>query len=166
MIIWQKWITRQDLQSNPGILYIFGDNEIRRGLGGQAKEMRGEPNAVGVATLAAPGTFWTENDTRRQCFVIDTDLSRIIPNLLLNQPVIWPADNIGTGLAHLDRLAPTTFAHLLARRNQLWKLRGTDELKSKFSSLHAFHRTAEQTQRMLEHLTCTDARGKLYDYST
>ena len=39
-LIRQAWITRRDLQANPSILYAFGDNEGRWGLGGQAKEIR------------------------------------------------------------------------------------------------------------------------------
>ena len=54
MIIYQKFIYRSDLKANPSVLYLFGDNLQRVGLGGQAKEMRGEPNAVGIATKKAP----------------------------------------------------------------------------------------------------------------
>jgi hypothetical protein len=61
-VLRQKWITRDDLRANPNVLYLFGDNERREGLGGQAKEMRGEPNAIGVRTKASPSkhetAFW------------------------------------------------------------------------------------------------------------
>lgn len=43
-----KYIKRQDLKSNPNTQYLFGDNLKRSGFGGQAKEMRGEPNAIGI----------------------------------------------------------------------------------------------------------------------
>lgn len=52
IVLHQKFIFREDLQANPDVYYLFGDNVERRGLGGQAKEMRGEPNAIGVATKA------------------------------------------------------------------------------------------------------------------
>ena len=35
----EKIIKRDKLKSNPDILYLFGDNLLRKGLGGQAKEM-------------------------------------------------------------------------------------------------------------------------------
>jgi hypothetical protein len=53
-LIFQEWITRKDLRENPDKRYVFGDNVERRGYGGQAKEMRGEPNAIGVVTKWAP----------------------------------------------------------------------------------------------------------------
>jgi hypothetical protein len=44
-IVFRQWITP---------FYVFGDNGRRIGFGGQAKEMRGEPNAIGVATEWVP----------------------------------------------------------------------------------------------------------------
>jgi hypothetical protein len=119
MIIQQYRIYRQDLQANPNLLYVFGDNEQRVGLGGQAKEMRGEPNACGVATLKAPGQFWTEPMTPIQCRVIDADLARVVRHLAGGGHVIWPLEGIGTGLAYLEQSAPSTFRHLQARVAQL-----------------------------------------------
>lgn len=115
-VITQKWITREDLRNNPDVLYVFGDNEERWGLGGQAKEMRGEPNAVGVATLQSPGMAWSEEDALRQCAVVDADMKRLFDHDGL---IIWPADGIGTGLASLTTASPTTFAHIQHRLAEL-----------------------------------------------
>ena len=49
-----KWITREELQRHPELIFVFGDNMLRKGFGGQAKEMRGEPNAVGVPVKWRP----------------------------------------------------------------------------------------------------------------
>lgn len=49
------WITRDMLRKEPEARFVFGDNAYRKGFGGQAKEMRGEPNALGVATKWYPG---------------------------------------------------------------------------------------------------------------
>lgn len=49
-LLFQNTIRRAHLRANPKNLYLFGDNEQRRGLGGLARECRGEPNAVGIAT--------------------------------------------------------------------------------------------------------------------
>tara|TARA_Y100000034_G_scaffold87336_1_gene104761 strand:- start:4060 stop:4287 length:228 start_codon:yes stop_codon:yes gene_type:complete len=54
MIIYQDKIFRGDLIANPNRTYLFGDNFIRKGYGGQAKEMRGEPNAYGIVTKRFP----------------------------------------------------------------------------------------------------------------
>ena len=114
-LVIQSMILRRDLRANPDILYIFGDNEARVGLGGQAGEMRGEPNAIGVATLAAPGRYWRQDDTARQCSVIDKDLRSARAAIVAGRIVVFPADGIGTGIADLRNRAPDTFAHLERR---------------------------------------------------
>ena len=105
--LFQSYITRRDLQVNRKALYIFGDNLERRGRGGQAAEMRGEPNAIGLPTKRSPSQY-----------LIDTDLPEIEreneePLLLIHQhlfkkhgAVIWPLKGIGTGLAELYNHAP------------------------------------------------------------
>jgi hypothetical protein len=123
MILFQKIISRDDLRSNPGVLYVFGDNEIRQGYGGQAGEMRGEPNAVGVATLFAPGRLWREDDAARQKRVIDRDLTRVVRHLLLGRNVVWPRDGIGTGLARLHVASPSTLNHIGTRLQQLVEMK-------------------------------------------
>lgn len=112
LVIKQKLITRADLKANPNLLYIFGDNLERTGFGGQAKEMRGEPNAFGFATKrkAAHGT--------PDCYFMegDPDLADIYSHEVgrlgreLCKPdyiaVVWPIDGIGTGLACLHKYCP------------------------------------------------------------
>jgi hypothetical protein len=109
-LIFQKWITREDLRNNPESVYIFGDNALRFGLRGQAKECRGEPNAVGIITKRAPN-----NDP--ESFMNDADLKRFrlhyleIFNyltlcLIAGKTVVWPEDGVGTGLADLPNKAP------------------------------------------------------------
>ena len=115
----QSRIYRDDLKANPTVLYIFGDNEMRVGYGGQAAEMRDEPNAVGVATLLAPGTYWTAVDVARQNAVIDADLKRVFDHVAKGGHVVYPLDGIGTGLAHLRESAPLTFDHLQKRIAEL-----------------------------------------------
>lgn len=123
-LILQHRIYRADLQANPSALYVFGDNEQRWGLGGQARECRGEPNAVGVATLKAPGEFWNERDVAHQNAVIDADMMPVFEALAAGRLVVFPLDGIGTGLADLERRSPTTFAHLLKRVAELKALGG------------------------------------------
>lgn len=119
MIVFQERYSRKDIQANPDVLYVFGDNEGRFGYGGQAGAARDEPNAIGVATLAAPGRFWSEGDVYRQCRVIDKDIIPLVAHLLRGGVVIWPLDGIGTGLARLSTASPTTFRHMQARLAQL-----------------------------------------------
>lgn len=116
MIIYQKMIYREDCKRNPSVLYLFGDNERRAGMGGQAAEMRGEPNAVGVRTKRAPGResedFWTDKTLDRNCGMIEEDLSRVKSHLRRGGTVIIPTDGIGTNRADMERRCPKTF-HVL-----------------------------------------------------
>ena len=108
----QKWITRDDLKKNPDTIYLFGDNLAGYGLGGQAKAMRGEPNAVGVPTKKLPSTaanaFMSDAEYENNVRAIDAALARIPAGA----PVVIPEDGLGTGLARLDQTAPRTFAYL------------------------------------------------------
>jgi len=111
-VITQKWIKREDLIANREVLYVFGDNERRVGLGGQAKEMRGEPNAIGIATLESPGVFWSDKDYNAHCDSLIMDFAPVWRHLMRNELVVLPEDGVGTGLAQLEKAAPLTFAFL------------------------------------------------------
>jgi len=124
----QSRIYRADLKANPSALYIFSDERQRVGMSGQAGEMRGELNAVGVATKYAPGDSESDfyNDThmhahRRQVVI---DLTRVYERLSLwdTGQIVVPADGIGTGLAELTTRAPELNKWIEYRLNNL----GTD----------------------------------------
>jgi hypothetical protein len=99
------WITRDMLRAAPDERFVFGDNIARVGHGGQAGAMRGEPNAIGVATLYAPGEPY-----RPGCPValeaVVADLRHVAAALHDDRIVYVPRDGIGTGIADLPRHAP------------------------------------------------------------
>ena len=118
-IIRQHRIIRDDLRVNRHVLYLFGDNCERKGHGGQAAAMRGEPNAVGVRTKYGPtmyaGAFFRDSRHEAQCRMIDEDLERVRGHLFLGGIAVVPADGLGTGRAQLEQHAPATFAYLELR---------------------------------------------------
>lgn len=109
-VIYQKIIKREDLIANPNVHYVFGDNIMRRGLGGQAKEMRGEPNAIGVVTKNSPGTynedFFDDKDFEKVTELMSKDLVRIEALLNKSGTIVFPSDGIGTGRGELYLRAP------------------------------------------------------------
>lgn len=113
-LLFQKFVDREDLRRNPDVLYVFGDNCKRVGLGGQARAMRGEPNAVGVATKYSPQYCYGNSpaEVEAQNRTIDVDMKPLFEKLKTGGIVIWPTDGIGTGLANLPRVSPDTFAYL------------------------------------------------------
>jgi hypothetical protein len=115
-IITQKFVSRSDLKNNPNTYYIFGDNLVGKGLGGQAKEMRGEPNALGWVTKKLPthtkDAFMSDKDL--EVFIQHQALTiRTIETLLeRGRVVVFPEDGLGTGLAKLEEGAPACWRHL------------------------------------------------------
>ncbi len=124
MIIYQSRIYRRDLRANPNVLYVFGDNLERVGFGGQAAEMRGEPNAVGVATKNAPGMndddFFSDDEFQRNIVIISTDFDRARAQHRRGDLVVVPADGIGTGLSEMPLRAPRTFEFLCSLKLGGW----------------------------------------------
>ncbi len=105
-----KHITREMLRAEPDTLFVFGDNMARRGLGGQAREMRGEPNAVGIPTKHRPAmddhAFLADEDLPFVRPVIMKAFARLQEHALAGGKIVWPADGIGTGMAELPKRAP------------------------------------------------------------
>lgn len=107
------WVTRDMLRGAPEARFVFGDNRVRLGMGGQAGAMRGEPNAIGVATLHAPGQFYGDNDPLALSAVI-SDLHQVAIGLAEGRVVYVPLDGIGTGIARLPETYPTLHRLIVA----------------------------------------------------
>lgn len=118
IVLKQHRIYRKDIQANPDVLYIFGDNLDRKGFGGQAKEMRGEPNSFGIATKRSI----THNYPDDYFFDAQEDVINIITNEFDHlyayimassyKAVVLPLDGIGTGLSKLPEYAPNLLKYI------------------------------------------------------
>lgn len=120
MIELRKFITRDMLISEPNKLFVFGDNVARRGFGGQAKEMRGEENAVGIATKWRPSNrpedFFYNFQFAAVKHIIDEDFERLFTHC---GDIVWPEDGIGTGLSQLPYRAPIIWTYILQKYQNL-----------------------------------------------
>lgn len=98
-------------------VYIFGDNLMRRGKGGQAI-IRDEPNSYGITTKAKPYSSDESylNDKMFEIIkcVIDLEIE-VIKNLSKDKIIVFPKDGLGTGLAKLPEKAPKIFSYLCKR---------------------------------------------------
>lgn len=123
-VIYQSIILRKDLRTNPQVLYLFGDNEQRKGYGGQAKEMRGENNARGIRTKSAPGynheDHWYDKDFDQKRFLINEDIYHILSQKSLGRIFIIPSDGIGTGRAMMKIKCPKLFDYLQRKLELLY----------------------------------------------
>ena len=109
--IWEH-ITRSDVRAEKDKIFLFGNNLIGWGYGGQAKEMRGEENAVGIPTKKAPSnnpnSFFTDKEFAANIKAIDEAFGKIPPD----KTIVISKAGLGTGLAQLQEKAPNTFAYL------------------------------------------------------
>lgn len=122
-VIFRERVERRDLQLEPNTLFVFGDNELRVGFGGQAVSCRGEPNAVGVATKRAPSrkssAYWSDADYDRCVSVVDADLERVFAHVRAGGCVVIPKAGIGTGRSELPTRAPRIMEHIREKIREL-----------------------------------------------
>lgn len=106
-IILKDLYTIQIVKKNPNTIYVFGDNMMRIGKGGQAI-IRGEPNAFGIVTKKLPtmtsNAFFTDNDFELFKKEVLNDIQKIQDSPL--NDVVFPEGGIGTGLARLPESSP------------------------------------------------------------
>lgn len=107
----------------PDLVFVFGDNEDRVGLGGQAV-IRDGGNSIGIRTKRhpnhSPESFWTDDDYKVNIALINKDISNI--ELLVNNgiPVVFSSNGYGNGLADLPTRAPKTYNYLITRLNEVF----------------------------------------------
>lgn len=104
-----SWITRDMVRAEPEARFVFGDNNLRVGMGGQAGAMRGEPNAIGVVTKRSPDMLpvsFFSDDSRTDRMCLERDLEKVAQALREGRTVYFPTDGIGTGLSQLPTRAP------------------------------------------------------------
>jgi hypothetical protein len=126
LVIHQKMIYRSDIKANPHVLYIFGDNLQRIGHGGQAKEMRGEPNSFGIATKRRVG----HGNPDDYFFDGQTDITGIIDQEFFflreaakeYKAIVIPTDGIGTGLSRMPEFAPLALEYINKKLKELEEL--------------------------------------------
>ena len=106
-------ITRDIVQADRGAVFVFGNNTNAKGVGGQAKAMRGEPNSISIATkqkrkLTVEALF-ADNEaasqtTMRRTGARNTNLAAF-KSVLAGKTAYVPRDGPGAGLFELPRRA-------------------------------------------------------------
>lgn len=123
-IVKLRWISREFVRANRDCIFLFGDNLARKGFGGQATAMRGEPNCVGIPTKKCPSNrddaFFTDAEFEQNKAAIDHAFEVLFHGISkAEQIIVIPADGLGTGRAQLESRAPLTFAYLQKRLEDL-----------------------------------------------
>ncbi len=107
--------TCSDVEANSNYLFVYGDNDIQKGRGGQAI-IRDLPNTIGLPTKKLPNnlpeSFYTDLELEKNKKKIDVAIQRILLQAEFYDGIMLPRDGFGTGLAKLNILAPKTFEYL------------------------------------------------------
>jgi hypothetical protein len=108
-IIYIPHITRKYVRDRPNLLFIFGDNDERRGFGGLAKEVRGESNLVGIRVKRFPSycdtSFYMDMDFFNQSLKIKCDVEEVKTRSKNYDAIVFPSNGIGTGLVDLKKIS-------------------------------------------------------------
>ena len=121
--VYKEWYTVEKCGLEKDALFIFGDNTVRRGTGGQAR-IRNLRNSVGIATKQDPGIFFSDDDLARNITHISKDIEKIEKFLKKGKTVYWPQDGIGTGLSNMKEKCPQTFIILVLMIKSLFERYG------------------------------------------
>jgi hypothetical protein len=110
-----RFWTCSDVEANSNYLFVYGDNDIQKGRGGQAI-IRDLPNTIGLPTKKRPNnlpeSFYTDLEFEKNKAKIDAAIQRILLKAEFYDGIILPRDGFGTGLARLPLLAPKTLEYL------------------------------------------------------
>jgi DNA polymerase elongation subunit (family B) len=118
-------ITREMVKNNPKKIFIFGDNDEREGYGGQAGQMRGEKNSIGIPTKKKPTmddeAFYTDLEFDENKKKINFVIKQILDKIKDGYSIVYPRNGLGTGLAELPQRAPKTYQFLVGSINAIEK---------------------------------------------
>lgn len=97
-------ITKDYLRKNPNHIFVFGDNKLRKGLGGAAS-LRNEPNTYGFITKKYPddrdGSFFKPDEYAP---IFNKELSTLERAIMGAPNCLWLISPLGSGLANKYRI--------------------------------------------------------------
>ena len=96
-------------------IFIFGDNDLRIGRGGQAI-IRDMNNTIGIRTKKAPNnnynSFYSDDEYDQNIIKIKEDIDKILDKIKEGYIIVFSSGGYGTGLSRLREKAPKTFKYL------------------------------------------------------
>ena len=111
----KEWFSIKQCIENPDKLYIFGDNTLRAGKGGQA-QIRDCENSFGICTKWTPTTSNEAyfSDTINCLEIIERDISELIKLSKDGKykEIIFPWDGLGSGLSKMPEKCPLLYKRL------------------------------------------------------
>jgi hypothetical protein len=113
--IQKEWFSLAQCLENPNKLYVFGDNMVRYGKGGQAS-IREAKNSIGLATKRLPsmGLDAFFSDKEDEYTVVKEDVEKILNEIkkVKYDTLVLPFDGLGTGLSQMPIKSPKLFSYM------------------------------------------------------
>jgi len=113
--IFKGFWTIEDVKKSPNKIFIYGDNDLLTGLGGQAI-IRNESNTLGIRTKKKPShekdAYYTDDEFEDNKKKITQDIKKILDELLFGTIIVFSEGGYGTDRAKLKEKAPKTYQFL------------------------------------------------------
>lgn len=107
-----QWYTPELVKANPHCLFVFGDNLLKKGHGGQAI-IRDLPNTFGIPTKREPNkrdtAYFSDKDEEFNAIMYSIFTLNIIYKSNIFEKIIFPKNGIGTGLSHTKSKSPINY---------------------------------------------------------
>ena len=120
-ILLQNRFSIEDCSNHPDRVFIFGDNLIQKGKGGQAI-IRDCHNAYGIPTKRLPSmdsdSFF--NDEFDEYEAVKSAIEKLIVLKHSRREItfVFPTDGLGTGLAQMKTKSPKLFKYMNEQLNK------------------------------------------------
>ena len=117
----QKHFSVEDCNNNPDKIYVFEDNLIHKGKGGQAI-IRDCPNTFGIPIKRLPSidsdSFF--NDEFDEYEAVKSAIEKLAVMKYSRKEVtfVFPTDGLGTGLAQMKTKSPKLFKYMNEQLNK------------------------------------------------
>ena len=104
--------TEEIVKANPNKLFVFGDNMLRYGKGGQAI-IRDLPNTLGIVTKREPrtgkGAYFSDAEDEMDTLLQDIRKLWLISRCNTFTHIVFPTKGIGTGRARMKSKSPILY---------------------------------------------------------
>lgn len=103
-------LDRRWIQFRSDLYWVFGDNLLKTGHGGQAGACRGEPNVIGIPTKKRPDmkpdAFF---DNPSYAVMMVPAFAEIQFKLMDGETIVVPTAGVGSGLAKIPEKSPELY---------------------------------------------------------
>jgi len=113
--IFEGYWSENDCDNSPRTLFIFGDNDIKTGRGGQAV-IRFCKNSFGIPTKKYPNyrisSYYMDSDYDNNIIKIKYAIENLIKKSEDYDVIMFPKNGLGTGLSKMQIYAPKTLTSM------------------------------------------------------